>query len=298
MRRVRLAGIALAALVAVFTVVGWVSGWFTSPSSPDAAMVPSWLFISPCVLLLACGVLAIGEAVIRRQRGAADEDWHGAHLVKKELVASWLISAQRTISGSSRLSRVPIEFAAGAVLVVVVASALIIASTGMRVSIRAASHRSIALAWARSITDSVAATPWRTQDALVYATTLFADPGSTDALQLIGDRRLEPAVRIRLAQMTAAGFCENPREVLFGIAPSRADLLGRATEKLSDLDGMLVSMDPWRTWLTTAISTGVTPPMGSTAFAGDAKGKSAVTFATTLFRLRGLRSRLAYCSLG
>jgi hypothetical protein len=114
---------------------------------------------------------------------------------------------------------------------------------------------------------------------------------------LVADTLLEPATRVQLAQLAAAGFCENPREVLFGPSMSRSILAERASSGLQDLAGADRLVGPWKRWLSRSIVTGRT---AMTAMPGANQlppaPSRAVNFATGLFRLHGLRSRLAYCS--
>jgi hypothetical protein len=126
---------------------------------------------------------------------------------------------------------------------------------------------------------------------------LFADPSYLPIAGLVADTLLEPATRVQLAQLAAAGFCENPREVLFGPSMSRSILAERASSGLQDLAGADRLVGPWKRWLSRSIVTGRT---AMTAMPGANQlppaPSRAVNFATGLFRLHGLRSRLAYCS--
>ena len=126
---------------------------------------------------------------------------------------------------------------------------------------------------------------------------LFADPSYLPIARLVADTLLEPATRTQLAQLAAAGFCENPREVLFGPSASRTILVQRAADGLQDLAGAERLVGPWNRWLTQSIVTGrtsVTAMPGASEL--PAEPSRAVNFATGLFRLHGLRSRLAYCA--
>jgi hypothetical protein len=128
---------------------------------------------------------------------------------------------------------------------------------------------------------------------------LFADPTYLPVTRLVADTLLDPVTRVQLAQLAAAGFCENPREVLFGPSPARQVLARRAAIGVSDLRGADRLVGPWDRWLTESIVTGETPrtaPPGASHL--PAPPSRSVTFATGLFRLHGLRSRLAYCSPG
>jgi hypothetical protein len=125
---------------------------------------------------------------------------------------------------------------------------------------------------------------------------LFADPAFFPIAQTIADTNLAPAVRVRLAEYTATGFCSNPHEVMFGVDPARLALLGVARANLADLPGSQKLLTPWERWLSDAVRTGITRPVVSrTPTTGPIARPIAV--ATSLFRLTGLRSRLAYCGL-
>ena len=129
------------------------------------------------------------------------------------------------------------------------------------------------------------------------APALFADPDYLPVTQIIADTMLAPAVRVRLAEHTAVGFCSNPHEVMFGVDPARLALVRRARESLADLDGASKLLVPWERWLADAIQTGVARPVVNHIPNGGALTRPAAV-ATTLFRLTGLRSRLTYCGLG
>lgn len=509
-RTLRLVGIGGAAIVAVTSLLIWVAGGVAAIASDPAgtSMAPLWLIFVPLSVLGACAALAGYEAVLRRRRAQADEEWQGAHLVNKELVSAWVVSAGRHFKGSTGLSRFPLEYAIGAVLMVIVSGALIIANAALGVAIRASAHRSVALSWVTTVTDTNYARAWRNRDALVAraaspvtaaalpldartqarflatfvapgsapnallarepedstlfagnarrvssgdvhdaligrpakarrpsffadanpvslealstwravaraqplpvfwpfrdgvaspepididpetlhtlaaanlheelhragpvdlavieararenlavarqlsragaapfliigaitsdaaevldyvgrtrgepevvaeaaalrsagvfrptsaaAGALFADPSYLPITRLVADTLLEPATRVQLAQLAAAGFCKNPREVLFGPAVSRAVLAKQAAEGVRDLPGAERLVGPWDRWLSQSIGSGLTP---LTAAPGAAQAPpppgGAVRFATGLFRLHGLRSRLAYCS--
>jgi hypothetical protein len=509
-RTLRLVGIGLAAVVAVASLLVWVAGGVAAIASDPAgtSMAPLWLIFVPLSVLAACAALAAYEAVLRRRRAQADEEWQGAHLVNKELVSAWVVSAGRHFEGSTGLSRFPLEFVIGAVLLVIVSGALIIANAALGVAIRASAHRSVALSWVTTVTDTNYARGWRNRDALVAraaspvtaaalplddrtqarflatfvapgsapnallgrepedstlfagnarrvssgdvhealvsrpadarrpnffaeanpvslealstwravaraqplpvfwpfregvaspepiaidpgtlhtlaaanlhealhgtgpvdltliesrarenlavarqltragaapfmiigaitsdaaevldyvgrtrgapdivaeaaalrsagvfrptsaaAGALFADPSYLPITRLVADTLLEPATRVQLAQLAAAGFCKNPREVLFGPTVSRIVLARQAAAGVQDLPGAERLVSPWDRWLSQSIGSGLTP---LTAAPGVAQAPpppgGAVKFATGLFRLHGLRSRLAYCS--
>jgi hypothetical protein len=129
------------------------------------------------------------------------------------------------------------------------------------------------------------------------APALFADPDYTPVTSIIADTALAPAVRVRLAEHTAVGFCSNPHEVMFGVDPARLALVRRARESLDDLNGAGKLLVPWENWLADAIRTGVTRPVTNRIPRGGELTRSAA-LATTLFRLSGLRSRLTYCGIG
>jgi hypothetical protein len=466
----------------VFTLLVWSAGGVAAIADDPTgtSMAPLWLIVFPLGVLGGCMALALYETLIRRRRAQADEEWQGVHLVNPTLVSTWVVSAGRRFAGSTGLSKLPLEFALGAVLLVVVSAALIIANAALGVAIRASAHRSLAVSWVATVSDSSYALAWRARDAsLARATasvetsalpiderslarflasfvpyssasnailarapadsTLFAAPGglvtpealgvwravahaeplplfwpfrdgvqypepvavdtqalhaiananlgdafrartssqlqeaeqrarenlaiarqllrsgsapfmvigavTTDAAdvleqvgrvrhspnlvaeaaairgagvyrltsasagalfsdpsylpiaRLVADTLLEPATRVQLAQLAAAGFCENPREVLFGPSISRTMLAEQASVGLQDLAGANRLVGPWKRWLTQSIVTGRTP---ITAMPGASKlpapPNRAVNFATGLFRLHGLRSRLAYCS--
>jgi len=511
-RRFRLVGIGVAASVAVVTLVAWSAGAVDAISVDPSgtSMAPLWLALLPLAVLGACATLAIAEALQRRRRSQADEAWQGAHLVNKELVSAWVVSAGRRFAGSTGLSRYPLELAFGVVLLLVVTAALIIANAALGVAIRASAHRSVALSWVTTVSDTNYALAWRSReqslaraaaplaatalpldergqarflssivpfssgtnvllpraaadstllvdsthratradfteaiarlprpvtppnffaiessvspealatwravahapplpffwpfrggvarpepvavnqgainalaaanlgdglralaandftraqlrarenlavvrqlmragsppfmalgavtgdaaDVLDYigrarndrnlvaeaaairgsgvfratsasAGALFADPTYLPVTRLVADTLLDPVTRVQLAQLAAAGFCENPREVLFGPSPAREVLARRAAEGVRDLAGADRLVGPWDRWLTESIVTGETP---QTAIPGSshlpAPPSRSVSFATGLFRLHGLRSRLAYCSPG
>ena len=129
------------------------------------------------------------------------------------------------------------------------------------------------------------------------APALFADPDYLPVTQIIADTLLAPALRVRLAEHTAVGFCSNPHEVMFGVDPARLTLVRRARESLADLDGASKLLVPWEHWLSDAIQTGVTRPVINHLPKGGMLTRPAAA-ATTLFRLAGLRSRLTYCGIG
>ena len=482
LRRFRLVGIGVAALVAVLSLLVWAAGGVAAIAgdSSGTSMAPLWLTFIPLGVLGACGALALYEALLRRRRSRADEEWQAAHHVNEELVAAWVVSAGRKFVGSTGLSKVPLEFVLGGVLLIVVSAALIIANAALGVAIRASAHRTVALSWVATVSDTNFALSWRSRDqtlaratallttgalpldersqarflatfiphssapgailqrdavdstlfvssgksvslealatwravahaapfplfwpfrpgvkspepvavdtAAVHAIAtanlggapntndpaalqaaerharenlavarqlmraasapflmvgavtadaadlldavgrarndaalqaeatairsagvfrpasssagaLFADPSYLPITKVVADTLLEPSTRVQLAQFAAAGFCENPREVLFGPSASRTVLAQQAASGVADLPGADRLVAPWEHWLTESISTGRTP---MTAMPGTSKlppvPSSAVNFATGLFRLYGLRSRLAYCS--
>ena len=481
-RRLRLIGIGFATLSAVLSLLVWAAGGVAAIASDPSgtSMAPFWLIVIPVGVLCACAASALYETLLRRRRAQADEQWQGAHLVNPELVSAWVVGAGRSFSGSTGLSKYPLELALGAVLLVVVSAALVVANAALGFAIRSSAHRSIALSWVTTVSDTNYAVAWRTRDqALARATAsltagalpldersqarflstfiprssaptailqrdpvdsmlyvssrgsvsvealsawravahaaplslfwpfrsatgdpepvavdtqavhaiatanlgdgleaaeprqlqlaeqrarenlavarqlmragsasfmvvgavtadaaevldhvgrargdrnlqaeaatirsagvfrptsasagaLFADPSYLPITRLVADTLLEPATRVQLAQLAAAGFCENPREVLFGPAMSRATLARQATHGIRDLPGADRLLEPWERWLTQSIVTGRT---AMTAMPGENKlpdpPSRAVNFATALFRLHGLRSRLAYCS--
>jgi hypothetical protein len=511
-RRIRHVGIGLAAVVAVVLLIVWAAGGVAAIATDQSgtSMAPLWLSVAPLAVLGGCAALAVHEELVRRRRAQADEQWQGAHLVNKELVSAWVVSAGRRFSGSTGLSRYPLEIVFGAVLLVIVSAAMIIANAALGVAIRASAHRSVALSWVTTVTDTnyalaargrdqslaratasltagafsldersrarfvasfvphasavnsllprdvvdsvlfvgaatrvargdvaeavhrlpappaqpnffasespvslEALAAWRAvahaaplpyfwpfrdgvdapepvavdqsaihtiaaanlrdglqalrsndyalaelrarenlavarqlmragsapfmvvgavtgdaaeildfvararKDRVLIAETaairsagvfrptsssagaLFADPTYLPVTRLVADTLLEPATRVQLAQLAAAGFCENPREVLFGPSASRSFLVRQAATSLSDLSGADRLVGPWERWLTQAIVTGRTPitapPGASVSPAGPSRP---VRFATGLFRLHGLRSRLAYCAPG
>jgi hypothetical protein len=482
LRRVRLVGIGVGALSAVLALLVWAAGGVAAIAGDPTgtSMAPLWLIFIPLGLLGICAALALYETLLRRRRAQADEEWQGVHLVNPELVSAWVVSANRRFAGSTGLSKYPMELALGAVLLVVVSAALIIANAALGVAIRASAHRSVAVSWVSTVSDSNYALAWRSRDgALARATasltteasplderslsrflasfvpqssaphailqrdvvdsTLFVNPGQTASVEalaawravahsaplslfwpfreggedpepvavdtqavhaiatanlgdwlkagtpaqlklaeqrarenlavsrqlmragsapfmvvgavtadaaeviehigrarndrnliaeaaairgagvfrptsaaagalfadpsylpiarLVADTLLEPATRVQLAQLAAAGFCENPREVLFGPSTSRTVLAQQAASGLKDLVGADRLVGPWNRWLTQSIVTGRT---SMTALPGASRlpvePSRAVNFATGLFRLHGLRSRLAYCS--
>jgi hypothetical protein len=510
LRRLRLIGIGVAALTAVLCLLVWVAGGVAAVSgdASGTSIAPVWLSAIPLTVWGACLALAVYEALVRRRRAQADEEWQAVHLVNKELVTAWVVSAGRRFVGSTGFSRLPLEYALGAVLLVVVSAALIIANAALGVAIRASAHRSTALAWVTTVTDTNYALAWRSRDlalgragasvtagalpldersqarflatfvpassapnallpreavdstlfvpaahrvangdvvdalnrlpartsppnffagenpvslealaawravarsaslplfwpfragleapepvavdqaavhtiaaanlrdgiralasgetelaeqrarenlavarqlmragsapfmvvgamtadaadVLAYvgrarsdrnlvaeaavirsagifrptstsAGALFADPSFLDIARFVADTLLEPVTRVQLAQLAAAAFCENPREVLFGPSASRPALAREAARGLEDLAGAERLVGPWEKWLAHSIATGRTPV---TALPGTGQVSSppsrAVNFATGLFRLHGLRSRLAYCS--
>jgi hypothetical protein len=126
---------------------------------------------------------------------------------------------------------------------------------------------------------------------------LFADPDYLPVTQIIADTMLAPALRVRLAEHTAVGFCSNPHEVMFGVDPARLLLLRAARESLADLGGASKLLVPWERWLTEAVHTGIArPAVNRIPNGGTLTGPAAA--ATALLRLTGLRSRLTYCGLG
>lgn len=137
----------------------------------------------------------------------------------------------------------------------------------------------------------------RTTSVHYAAPALFADPDYLPVTEIIADTMLAPAVRVRLAEHTAIGFCYNPHEVMFGVDPARLTLVHQARQSLSDLDGASRVLDPWERWLSDAIQTGVARPVVNHIPTGGTLTRAA-DVATTLFRLTGLRSRLTYCGLG
>ena len=482
LRRVRLVGIGAAALSAVLALLVWTGGGVAAIAGDPTgtSMAPLWLVFIPLGLLGVCVALALYETFLRRRRAQADEEWQGVHVVNPELVSAWVVGVGRRFAGSTGLSRYPLEFALGAVLLVIVSAALIIANAALRVAIRASAHRSVAVSWVSTVSDSNYAIAWRNRDnALARATALltanalpldersqarflasfvpnasashailqrdgadstlfvssrtqvspealaawravahsaplalfwpfregvqdpepvavdtqavhaiatanlgdalrateraqlqlaeqrarenlavarqmmragsapfmivgavtadaaevlehvglargdrnlvaeaaairgagvfrptsasagalFADPSYLPIARLVADTLLEPATRVQLAQLAAAGFCENPREVLFGPSASRAVLAQQAAAGVRDLAGADRLVGPWNRWLTQSIVAGrtlVTAMPGASTLPPE-PGR-AVNFATGLFRLHGLRSRLAYCS--
>ena len=509
-RRFRLVGIGVAAAVAVVFLLVWAAGGVAAIAgdATGTSMAPVWLSVMPLTILAACAAFSVNEALIRRRRAQADEEWQAAHLVNKELVSAWVVSAGRRFAGSTGLSKYPLEIFLGGVLLVIVSAALIIANAAMVVAIRASAHRSVALSWVTTVTDTNYALAARGRDqALARATApliaravpldqrsqarflaafvphtsapnallprdgvdsllfvdttrrvargdvveavrrlprppsppnffaiespvspealaawravanaaplplfwpfragvdapepvavdqeashtiaaanlrdgmrgllandlslaerrarenlavarqlmragsapfmvvgavtadaaevldyvgrarndrtliaetaairsagvfrptsaaagaLFADPSYLPVTRLVADTLLEPATRVQLAQLAAAAFCENPREVLFGPSVSRAFLARQAAIGLQDLVGADRLVGPWERWLTQSLESGRTTltsaPGASAPPAGPGR---AVKFATGLFRLHGLRSRLAYCS--
>jgi hypothetical protein len=481
-RRFRLVGIGVAALSAVLSLLVWSAGGVAAIASDPrgTSMAPFWLIFIPLSVLGGCAANALYETVLRRRRAHADEEWQGAHLVNPELVSAWVVGAGRRFVGSTGLSKYPLEFAVGAVLLVIVSAALVIANAALGVAIRASAHRSVALSWVTTVADTNYALAWRSRNqALAHATTtlttdahpldersqarflasfvpiasapnailereivdstlyagshqpvsletlaawravahapplelfwpfrsgvadpepvavdtqavhaiatanlgdalaatdpsqlriaeqrarenlavarqlmragsapfmivggvtadaaevlehvararkdqrllaeavairgagvfrptsasagaLFADPSYLPIARLVADTLLEPATRVQLAQLAAAGFCENPREVLFGPSASRSVLAQQAAAGLRDLDGADRLVGPWDRWLTQSIVSGRTPMTGMPGESRLPPAPSrAVDFATGLFRLHGLRSRLAYCS--
>jgi hypothetical protein len=129
------------------------------------------------------------------------------------------------------------------------------------------------------------------------APALFADPNYLPVTQIIADTMLSPAVRVRLAEHTAVGFCSSPHEVMFGIDPARLTLVRTARQSLSDLDGAEKLLVPWERWIDDAIRTGVVRPVVNHLSDGGRITRPAAA-ATALFGLTGLRSRLTYCGLG
>jgi hypothetical protein len=482
LRRIRLVGIGIAALAAVLALLFWAAGGVAAIADDAAgtSMAPLWLTFIPLGVLAAVFALALYETLLRRRRAQADEEWQSSHVVNPELVSAWVVSADRRFAGSTGLSKLPMELALGAVLLVIVSAALIIANAALGVAIRASAHRSVAVSWVATVSDSNYALAWRARDAALARATaslttdalpldersqsrflasfvphtsasrtilerdaadstlfvvstgsvsrealaawravshaaplplfwpfrvgienpepvavdtqavhaiatanlghgqkattadqlmvaeqrarenlavarqlmrassapfmvvgavtadaadvlehvgrarndrnliaeatairtagvfrptstsagaLFADPSYMPIARLVADTLLEPATRVQLAQFAAAGFCENPREVLFGPSPARTLLVQQAAAGLQDLAGAERLIGPWNRWLTQSIVTGRT---SLTAMPGASEVPTepsrAVNFATGLFRLHGLRSRLAYCS--
>ena len=482
LRRVRLVGIGIAALAAVLALLFWAAGGVAAIADDAAgtSMAPLWLIFIPLGVLGAVFALSLYETLLRRRRAQADEEWQSSHVVNPELVSAWVVSANRRFAGSTGLSKYPLEFALTAVLLVIVSAALIIANAALGVAIRASAHRSVAVSWVATVSDSNYALAWRNRDAALARATaslttdarplderskarflasivpsssasrtilerdavdsslfvasagsvsretlaawravshaaplplfwpfragiespepvavdtqavhaiatanlgqglsttdlahldvaeqrarenlavarqlmrassapfmvvgaitadaadvlerigrarndrdliaeatairragvfrptstsagaLFADPSYMDIARLVADTLLEPATRVQLAQLAAAGFCENPREVLFGPSASRPLLVQQAAAGLQDLAGAERLVGPWTRWLTQSIVTGrtsLTAMPGASALPSEPS--RAVNFATGLFRLHGLRSRLAYCS--
>jgi hypothetical protein len=518
MRRIRLAGIISATILSVAAMVAWVSGWFASSTTQGASpLTPTtarWMVAVPGAVIAFCGVLALIEAIVRRRRAQADEEWQGAHVVQPELVSNWVVSAGRKLARSTAFYRFPLEAIIGLLLIAAVIASLVIANAAMTTSIRAAYRRSVALAWvgrdfadtarvgrwrvveraldrsaapvtrgappippriqrqllatfiprdfgvrtllARDPADSVlfvgkelrptdtsvdsalarlpiappemtmlnlavhapraAMNVWRAVahgavlprywpyrdgatelelpadssstlnpgvqvlatanlfegiDALAKgdlatgelrareniavarqldrggtinfaapegvvsdaaallqwigrrkkdvglvseadelraamsrsttvhnsAPALFADPDYLPVTRIIADTALAPAVRVRLAEHTAVGFCSNPHEVMFGVDPARLRLVYEARQSLADLAGAGKLIVPWEHWLADAIRTGVTRPVTNRIYEGGQLTSPAAA-ATKLFRLSGLRSRLTYCGIG
>jgi serine/threonine protein kinase len=290
-RRLRMLGIVFAAAVAILMLLLMVSGVF-APLAPPTAFAPAWLGLVPIAIVAVCIVPVIAESLLRRRRSAADEEWQSAHLVNRDLVSSWAVSAGRSLSEATRIARAPFEWVASSVAFIIVLASLIALSAVMQHALRTSAHRTVALSWIRDLSDN-RATPVSPSLAA-----LFSDPSYTDIIGVIGDKRLEPEARIRLAELTAVGFCENPRELLFGQSADRRTLLRRAGEAVADLPGADARVKPWVTWLYESKATGVTPSMPVPGANGTPVPLArAVDLSTRLLLLHGLRSRLTFCGM-
>ncbi|HEY6220845.1 MAG TPA: serine/threonine-protein kinase, partial [Gemmatimonadaceae bacterium] len=184
MRRTRLVGIVVATLLSVTAMVAWVSGFLgTRAATGTSALTPQagrWMVAIPGAIIAVIILLALFEAVVRRRRAQADEEWQGAHIIRPELVSNWVISAGRKLASSASVYLFPLEGVVGVLLFVAVLASLVVASAAMTTSIRAAYRRADALAWvARDFSDSSRSGRWRVLDrALDRSTASLSRSGS------------------------------------------------------------------------------------------------------------------------
>ena len=189
--------------------------WTIAPGTRSPEWVDAWRTEFRAVNGVACAALASG--ILRLKRG----DVEAAARRAREVVA---------VGRHYIRSPTMIENVEGRTLVN--AGGRLLSEVGRR------SGRQDLLAQAARLgaaTTRARADDRRLQNAIL---SLFADPGDSTMLSVIGDRTLAPAWRIRAARMTAIGACSNVREILFGPDPRRARLVSAAIAQLGDINGI------------------------------------------------------------
>jgi hypothetical protein len=110
----------------------------------------------------------------------------------------------------------------------------------------------------------------------------MADPVSPPGLRFVGDTTLSPADRWALTGAALTGFCDNTREVLFGIDRRRSALIDASVQALRDIPGS----DAWgrlhRQWLADGLP--VPPDVSSSGQRVQTRG------------VLGFPSRLRFCT--
>lgn len=299
LRRLRAYAVAGGALLALVTLIAWggglAGGWVSGSDRllPMVEAVPILVVLGlPLAAYIACGIpewrarrRESGELIPRRRSDPS---------VQPELVRSWLTASRIEAPRGPlrrRALRLVIGGATGVLCLAAAAAAIAVTCVVAATTLRVTPARAAAGVWVAAVraptSAALAATLGR--DALPA---LFADPGDERALRLVADRRLGEDARLAVAAATAAGYCLDAREVLFGVSPARLALLDSAADALADAPRSAAEVRRWREWM--AAHPGADVPLPPDLVAPVARAPLAAR-ALALTGMSGAAARLTAC---
>jgi serine/threonine-protein kinase len=248
------AAIGLAATVLIATCLAWLAGILELGRDPGAGVLPAaeLVLIAAPAIILVIGFLSL-EVFDWRQRRPPRRSRARLQPLRQDVRDAWLTAAA-VPEPAERWSAAAVR-GLGAVSVLAGILAVIAAAYGLfavfGASARFAGDRGRATEWVRHYQDRAtpdSAVP-RLEPRVALSLTAPMPLEATVAQTLLANR-LPPADRRLLLEAIGPAFCLNPREVLFGIVPTRLDersrlagLMGVDTASLATKIGPDLSRD-------------------------------------------------------
>ncbi|MFQ5844987.1 MAG: hypothetical protein ACE5JG_08365 [Planctomycetota bacterium] len=120
---------------------------------------------------------------------------------------------------------------------------------------------------------------------------LMADPVDPAGLSMVADSGLPHHMRWTLLRAVADAYCDNAREVLFGVDPRRRDLLNAAGAAAADVP----STEQWVSFIERRLNEWIETPRGKTV-SSRVRRRGAARLVGWL-GMRGLGNRVAFCGV-